>query len=183
MEPKNELAGTSKPPDSCEAVVRKWVVVFGENCSKEVSPALVNVWIEAFRGVEPRALEAAFRRTLLSWRITQIPPIGEIMSHIETAKGIRKDLDAENAWQEALDYAGDLGNDYRIESAQEPDDEAIMAGVRAAGGWHWISQCSEEQLVWAKKNFLEIYAKHKDLPEIMMLTEGGCGPEVIHPAV
>lgn len=178
MEQRSELAATSKPSDSYEVVVRKWLAVIAENGSKEISPGLVSVWIEAFRGIPIRVLESALKKTLETWRISQIPPIGEILSHIQTANELAEDLGAEKAWEEALRHAQDLGNDYLIASAKEPDDEAMMAGVRAAGGWHWISQCSEEQLIWAKKTFREICAKHKAAPELLRLATTPEGEEL-----
>lgn len=173
MQPQNELAAISKRSGSPhEGMIRKWLAVFAENASKEVSPGLLGVWLQAFAAVEPSVLEAAFRKTLASWRITQIPPVGEIMQHITEANTTVLELSAERAWSVALRSAHDLGNDYEIASAKEPEDQALVAGVRAAGGWRWIAQCSDEQLVWAKKTFLDIYEKHKNAPEILQLASG-----------
>jgi hypothetical protein len=159
---------TSALPDSSE-FIRKWLVIFAENASKEFSPALVSVWLEAFKGIERETLEAAFKETLRTWRIAALPPIGEIMSNIRAANKLALDLSSEKVWQYALDLAEDLGCDYRIERARKPEEPILLAAVRAAGGWRYISQCSEEQLVWARKTFIEIYEKHKNAPQVLLM--------------
>jgi hypothetical protein len=169
MPQKNEQNGTCVPPDSYEQFIREWVVTFAENASKEVSPALVSLWVRAFRGIPRESLLAAFQETIRTWRITQMPPVGEILSHIAAAEKVLEDLDAEEAWQRALTLAKDLGNDYSVESVREPDDETLLSAVRAAGGWRYLAQCSEKELVWAKKAFIEQYARKQKEPYALAL--------------
>ena len=167
MQPQSALAGISKHSDSLYGeLIRKWLVIFAENASKEISSGLLSVWLESFRGIELPVLEAAFQATLNSWRITQIPPAGEIHAHIKRASSLVDQVEAEKAWQGLLRYVEKYVNPDMLNGLYRdapPLPELVDYASRAAGGLCWLATCPPERIEWARRNFLEVYRSAREL--------------------
>lgn len=176
MQPTNALAATSKPSDSrYEELVRKWLAVFAENASKEVSSGQKNLWIEAFRGIEIEVLDAAFRRTLDTWRITQIPPIGEVKSHILAAQEAAQEVEIEKKWDRLVDYVQRYVNPDFVNglASDAPSLSPKMEfAAKAAGGLGWLATCPTDRIEWARRNFIGAYKAARELEVSDLLLTG-----------
>ena len=173
--------GTRKDSVSTDQLIREWLFRFGLNFGKDVVP-LLPLWQEQLGGIEPATLHCLFECALRTCKF--FPTIAEILENIKRSDAALVDLEGEDAWQKALALAHDFGCDYSIASAKENEDPALNAGLRAAGGCRWLATCTDEQLSWAKKIFLEVYAKHRALPEMAPFCSHKDSPvlrEVIEP--
>ena len=154
---------------SSSMIARQWLVKFGEICQKEVSSTLFAIWDEQLRDIPPELLDRACDRLAKTWQSGFLPTPGNVRAQIATvdAKGLQ--VEAEEAWQRALRHAREYFGARFV-----PDlDAASEHAVRAAGGLAFIEGCSESELVWAKKRFVEDFNRLRETGESMhLLTRG-----------
>jgi hypothetical protein len=160
----------SEAPDcSSSTIARQWLVKFGEICQKEVSSTLFAIWDEQLRDIPPELLDRACDRLAKTWQSGFLPTPGNVRAQIATvdAKGLQ--VEAEEAWQRALRHAREYFGARFV-----PDlDAASEHSVRAAGGLAFIEGCSESELVWAKKRFVEDFNRLRETGESAhLLTRG-----------
>lgn len=153
-----KLSGKISPRQAseAEAVIRKWLVVFGTLFQKEITPLQISAWCELLADVDAALLENACAETAKSCRFFPAP--GDVRALLAQAAANSFDLKAETQWQNLLawtqkNYFPDTG--VRKNAPALPP--AVEHAARAAGGLHFIESCSEEQLVWCRKNFLTAY--------------------------
>lgn len=117
-------------------------------------------------------LDAACRLAGRSCKFFPTP--ADIMEHVQKADKAGAELEAETAWHQALEYARrwyvpDFGLDRRAPELPPATEQAI----RAAGGFRLLESCSESDLVWARKRFLESFGRIGELERSgLMLTRG-----------
>jgi len=153
------LSTISKPVDSnssSDIIARQGLMKFAEICQREFTPALANIWAEQLRDITPDLLERALDRVAKTWTSGFLPTPGNIRAVIDQANAKGFELKAEEAWQFSLNYClrhyhPDIGISRRAPELPAECDHAI----RAAGGMNFIFNCSREELVWAKKRFIE----------------------------
>ena len=138
------------------------------------------LWIDELSHIEPRRLELAFRAVIRTHTFSNIPPLGEILAVIDQANDSGFSIEAEDAWRRALTFAAryfhpDLGIDRRAPQLPAEMDYAI----RTAGGLRRLSGCSESELVWRKKEFLEAYALVRDARQNKHFLPQGKAKEIL----
>jgi hypothetical protein len=159
-------------PSILESLISEWVAKLainaGASLDSKTQAVYTALWIEGLGDLSPDVLRAAFLKTLRECAYWPVK-VADIRKHVISADTTLSSLEAENAWQKALSIAQDFGCDYSIASAREIDDPALEAALSAAGGCRLLATCPDKELPWAKKIFLEVYAKHKALPEVAQL--------------
>lgn len=159
-------------PSILESLISEWVAKLainaGASLDAKTQAVYKSLWLEGLGDLSPDVLRVAFQKTLRECSYWPVK-VADIRKHVERADTTLASMEAENAWQKALAVAQDFGCDYSIASAEEIDDPALDAALRAAGGCRWLATCPDKELPWAKKIFLEVYAKHKALPEVAQL--------------
>jgi hypothetical protein len=170
----NALSAISKPRASCSDIARQWLVKFGEICQREVTPALAQIWDKQLCDIPPDLLERACNQVAKTWTSSFLPTPGNIRAVIDQADARGFDLKAEEAWQFALEYCTrSYHPDVGVSRCAPELPTAIEHAIRAAGGIHFIYNCSDEQLVWAKKRFTEDFATvHEMSNDERLLTDG-----------
>jgi len=128
--------------------------------TKETAPLLASIWSEALEDVPTEALEPILRATLRSCK--WFPTVADILSHVESAEGAR----CEDEWQRLLEYCRRWVNpDIGMERAPKlPAD--IAHAANAAGGLYFLESCSTDNLVWAKKRFIEDLTRQRESGDI-----------------
>lgn len=171
--PNSALATTSEPRAlSNSSVVRKWIVVFGELFAREITPELVKVWCRLLADVDAEALNRACERTAKTCRF--FPSPAELRGQLDQVNARGFELEAEGKWQELLVwvkrfYHPDLG----VKRGAPRLDPSVEFAARAAGGFHWLECCSESELQWAKKRFIEALSRAHEADEAAHpLTDG-----------
>lgn len=160
----NSLATISPQPDilSTEAVVRHWIVIIAELCGRALTLQLVKSWCLLLADVEPKLLHRALEDTARTCS-RFFPTPGEVRARIDGANERGFLLEAERAWEEALEwirrwYHPDLGIDRRAPALAA----VVEHSVRAAGGWRFLESCPESELQWCRRRFIEAYTNcHK----------------------
>ena len=163
--PKNkqqESAETSKRRDS---IVRNWLVRLAALYNRDLAAPIFGIWFDTLKDLKPDVVGIAFNRvekTFVPTSACPFPTPAHVRAFIDEANENSKQVEAEDTWNGALaaiekQYHPDVGwrgptLDWRTEHA-----------LRAAGGAHFISQCPGNDLVWAKKRFLECYLRDEQL--------------------
>jgi hypothetical protein len=178
-----QLASPNKTSETLDSLVRKWLVVLGEAYQVVISSALASVWVTALEDLSRETLDAMFKKLLQTWRPDfgrKFPVPADIRALRDVANANLLRHEAEMAWREALlaicdQYHPDLGwRGPRL-------TERVSHAIEAANGVHYIWGCSEVDLVWAKKRFVERYEREGKLPgytalcpseEVRVLIEG-----------
>lgn len=169
----NELAKTSKTSDSFDKadVVRKCLAAFGEAFRQPISSAQANIWIEGLKDLSVEAIRHGYNETLRTFKGI-FPTIADVRER--AGEKTVAQLGPEVAWPKALDYAEQwCGYDYDIASRPQMNDHKISFAVNAAGGFDYIAKCAQDDLMWAKKRFIEAYAAaERGLQDFEALPEG-----------
>lgn len=162
---------TSKQQDSF-LVINQFLVKAGELYGKEITPALVKIWNEEFGKYPVFMLQTMFSGVLK--RCKFFPTPADVFDMKEKVEKATSTLTAEQKWQQVLEYCRKF---IRPDLAPDPTapriGERTMTAIRAAGGLIRIEGCSEDDLVWAKKAFIETYAAWEILQKDQYLIPDG----------
>ena len=167
-----------RPPSASaarESLIKEWVFRFqanaGQNLTPEHASTVVGLWTEAFADLTDGTLEAAFRKTICS--CTFWPKIADIRQHIERGRVNCAEEEAAQKWQRVRDYIRMHYNpDLKISSGPKICERTWRA-INAAGGFAYLSECGKENLVFARKRFIESYLRWQELrQDEYMLPEG-----------
>lgn len=186
--PNSALARTPAPSSRPDSSVRSsntervahWLMTFGEVCGREITPELAGIWAETLAHLDPEVLERACQRVLRTSRFFPTP--ADILGQIEQADELALQAEAEGAWQQVLEYVRhwvvpDLpGGVARRAPALPP---AIVAAVRVAGGLVRIESCSQDELTWVRKLFLETYMRGQKADELAALSSTAEGRKLL----
>lgn len=129
---------------------------------KQITSALVGVWIDALSGHKPETLKPLFRRAFAACKFFPTP--ADVLEPIKQAQEAGVPVAANLKWNEVLEYCRlYVRPDLPIPSDARKITERTMTAIRAAGGLAWIESCSTDDLVWAKKAFVESYTAWETL--------------------
>jgi hypothetical protein len=147
-----------------QRVIRLAALIRKDGAPYPLTPALVNIWVDVFvrAQIAPERIEAAFdkaERQLKFW-----PAPAEILGLITMAK----DNGAEEAslkFQWVRDYIRlHYHPDLSVRSGP-PIPERMRRAINAAGGMVYLSECSKENLVFARKRFVESWLRWDELEQ------------------
>ena len=139
----------------------------GEVYGKQITPALVSIWIEELGAFPVERLAGMFRHTLRTWKPEYgktFPVIADVLQPFEDSPAPQ--AEAELKWTRVLDYirlyySPDLPGG--VSRGAPRITERTMTAIRAAGGLRWIADCPRDDLQWAKKRFVESYTAWETL--------------------
>lgn len=155
-------------------LIREWLVKFGAIYGRDITPLLVASWEEALAHVQDLPqLERAFLQAARTCR-QFMPTPADVLAPMGQAEGAARRLDGERAWRQLEQYIERyfLGADVGLSPRAPSLPAAIDYAQRAAGGLPFIESCSREDLVWAKKRFLEAHETYSAAPELHALATG-----------
>jgi len=133
----------------------------------------LSTWADGFADIEPERLRAAFIACLRSHTFKTIPTIADVRKHLSRAEEDASTLEAEKKWERVREtiqreYNPDIPHRFSARIS-----ERTMTAIRAAGGMEWIRGCSQDQLVWCKKAFIESYMPWERLEKGRFLLPDG----------
>lgn len=100
------------------------------------------------------ALDKLFQRAIRACKF--FPRVADILEPIENSPAPQ--TEANLKWDKVLDYCRlYVTPDLPVPSYAPKITERTMTAIRAAGGLLWIQSCPTDDLVWAKKAFVESY--------------------------
>lgn len=123
------------------------------------------IWIDSLRDLLAEQVDAAFRvveQTFEPTSACRFPTPAHLRKHITEAASAAEREEAERAWHMVLrrveeQYHPDLG--WRGPHLSEREQRALFA----AGSAPFVSTCSDSELVWSKKRFIEAYLRRGEL--------------------
>lgn len=168
--PSNALAKTSKQPAcSTEELVRQRVTRLAELIRKDGAPypltsALVNIWVDVFLRVQipSEQIAAAFDKAERGLRFWPAPT--EVLGFVSTAENNSAEEKAAQKWQEVRDY---IRLHYHPDLAPSGPriSERTRRAINAAGGLAYLSECTGESRVFARKRFIEAWLRWDELKQ------------------
>lgn len=154
-------------------VIRQFLVKAEEVYGKQITAPLVSIWIEALEPYPVETLAPLFRRVFATCKFFPMP--AEVLEPLQAVKEAALPEEASAAWQKVLDirrteYNPDLPQYLARALAKLP--ERVHRAARAAGVFR-EHETVEALHVWAKKTFLESYARWDELEESQFLLPDG----------
>jgi hypothetical protein len=181
--PTHALTTTSPPPGSSEIerLAREWIVKFAELYGvslKDRGPRFVDLWVSAVSDLEPRAFDSACR--LAMQRCKFLPMPSEIRSLLDQADAKGFDLEAETEWQKLLEWIRrNVFPDTGIRRGAPPLSPAVDHAAKAAGGIYFMQRCSEERLVWCRRDFLAAFKNFRETGQVEHLLRDGEAKKIL----
>jgi len=125
---------------------------------RDVNEAWEPLWLESLAEVDPPLLEFAFEQLMKTFIPSMACPFPAPTHVWEILQGIEETADREeneNSWQQAIQT---IDKNYYPDLGRGPEFPPRSAyAVRAAGGVAYLASATREQLVWAKKAYMEAY--------------------------
>lgn len=173
------------------SLIRKWLVRFGELYTFELTAEKIRIWISVMNDLSTQTVDAGFRMVEKTFKPTSACPFptpAHLREFVDQAKELTSADEVETAWHETVKviqerYHPDLG--WRGPQLVERLDRAI----RAANGVHYVWSCSEADLVWAKKRFVECYQRDAEMegargliaPTVLQVLKEAVAPKALSP--
>jgi hypothetical protein len=191
METNNQeisaLARTQeKTSNSLGLLVRQWLVKLAELFGYTFSSSTVyDLWTEELSDLTPQQVDAGFKRLRREWkpefgRLFPVP--ADLRAHIDRAKELSLHEESERAWRTVLDF---FQNHFHPDLGYYTGarlDERAMRAAGAAGGIPYLWGCPTDDLVWAKKRFIEAYERLEELEEFKLLLPPEPQKKLLHVA-
>lgn len=163
----NSLARISPTEKSFSEVLADWLTVFGEIYRQEVTPTRMKVYRMTLEPkLTAKQLDAACQIAL--GRCKFFPTPSEIIGAVERETKDAGQLEAERAWDSLQRHIAKWGSGrmplYSGGKVILPPalDPAVVYATRQCGGLGYIGRVSEEGYHWARKNFVEHYARFNE---------------------
>jgi len=142
----------------------------------ETAPILAALWSEELADIPTEALDSVFKATIRTSK--WFPTIADIRAQADSAQ----QTNCEDEWQAVLDYVRDWewgdGPGGLLPGAPRLSVELDHA-VRAAGGIRRLSECTREELVWAKKEFVADRTRMRQTGDLAGLLTGGEAKKIL----
>jgi hypothetical protein len=142
-----------------EPLAREWLIKFAElYCVslKDRGTRFAELWVSALSDLDPASFDAACERTVRVCKFFPTP--ADIRNQIDQARAKGLELEAECEWQKLLCWVRQhVFPDNGVSRNAPRLASAVEHAAKAAGGVFYIQRCSEDQLVWCRKNFLAAY--------------------------
>ncbi len=161
---------SSTSRQSKNGLIKEWVLKFALNAGQTLDATAVGVytalWCELFDDLPANVLQAAFRKAIRACRFWPVK-VADILEHVDHAKETATSEAAEQAWERVLElrrrfWNPDMAGGFsRGMPALSP---RIERAARAAGVFR-DHETLEALHVWAKKQFLESFARWDEAGE------------------
>jgi len=174
------MGDSSQSPLSSTEVAYQWILKFAAITGKVAERIQQDIWVEALSDIPAHRLNAACKRLMESWRLPNLPLPGDVRAQLEGADDKAFKLTAEAEWQKLLSWIRDnYFLDIGIRCGAPRLSPAVEHAARAAGGYHFLERCSEEELVWARKTFLATYKNVHETGQVEHLLGNGEAKKIL----
>ena len=177
--PSNSRQITLQPPVSgTDAIVRKWLVYFGSQFNRGITDLIIATWCELLADLDPEKVELALVQTAKTCHF--FPSPADVRSQIDKTDTKGLELEAEEAWNRAMDYALNCWHPDIGFTRNAPELPAKLEhAMRAAGGVNCLHNCPESELHWRKKEFIEDYIRLQELGQTQHLLTDSEAKQII----
>ena len=172
MEKQNQISKShsrdSDNSNSKTALIREWVARFALNADKPLNAkeqaVYCSTWADGFADVDYSRLNAVFIACLRSHKFKTIPTIGDIRQHLARAESNTAEEQAALKFDEVL---GELRRHYSpdIPWHGRKISEPTQRAINEAGGMGYLVECIGDNLVFARKRFIESWLRWDELQQ------------------
>jgi hypothetical protein len=167
---ETSLEQTSQQPDSTR-LIKQWLVKCGEVYGREITSALVSIWLRELSSMDGQTINRLFSRHLKTSRF--FPTMADLLAPQIEAKKMEVSESAEIGWQKVMAYVRDWVHPDITFSRAPKLPEKLDRCARAAGGLSWLRECPSEELQWRRKAFIEAYERWEQLEQDHFLLPDG----------
>lgn len=125
---------------------------------REVPEGSAETWTKLLSRFSVEKVEVAMQKALQSCKRFPVP--ADVISQLALPDSVIEEERAENSWQAALEWARENGNLPDGAKPRTPLDRRSAHALRVAGGANYVESCSKDDLVWARKRYLEAYTRY-----------------------
>ena len=144
----------------------KAMTFLGISYSKEFTQKQIKVWYEFFKDTSSETFKQAIKRLIATNKF--LPSIAEINEEIALIDNPHLGLNALKEWEEVLRLIRQYGY-YKQNEALAEMNLLTRNAVEQLG---WSKLCMSEDIVWLKKEFVEIFKnKQQGIENLEMLSE------------
>jgi hypothetical protein len=167
----NGSNSATKRQNAISAVIVRWLQIFDRmpypqsQNRKPLTEQDYDIYTAALGDLPEEAIDAACEKYMQEGKWFPLP--ANIREMIAVPEKAVNSLIAEEAWNAALTWVRRwyLGVDMGFDRRAPELDEKQRRGIIAAGGFDWVSSCSLEKLIWAKKEFIEKFNEQQAVEE------------------
>src|ERR1700731_818156 len=98
----------SNQPTARQSLISDWLTRLALNSGVPLDAGsravYMQLWTDSFADLDDATLDAAFRKTLLTWKFPTLPKVGDIRGHIDATAQKELQSRADLEWQKLLDY-------------------------------------------------------------------------------
>lgn len=156
--------------DAARELLRNFAMFIGLSTGKKFvpEPQLFDIWASALEDLPAEQIQIAGERLMKIWHYPNFPMPGDVRAQLDQADEMGIELEAGVEWIKYLEWNNKNfypdGMVVRRGAPPvfiRPDAQELSAvvefAVRAAGGHARIQRCSEDALVWCRKEFMNAY--------------------------
>lgn len=142
------------------------LIRLGGTYGKEITPPFARIWVDALEDLSLEEIAEGFKRvqkTFVPTSACPFPVPAHLRTQIDASRENLTNVRAEAGWEKALTW---VRRYYRPDCRDKkyPDlGEQLWRSLGAAGGPAFVSDCSMDELAWAKKRFIEAYLSLEQL--------------------
>lgn len=133
---------------------------------KAVTAPMVTSWVRALSDLSCEEIIEGFRRmekTFIPTAACPFPVPAHVRAEIDAARQNLEQVKAEQAWEETRAWMRKWYFSDCRDKKYPPLREILFRSLSAAGGLAHVADCSNEDLIWAKKRFIEAYLSLEQL--------------------
>lgn len=153
--------------------LRRWARLYSlQNSRREdlrqLTPEDFALYAEALSNLTIEQLDTACQ---LATRYCKFfPTPADVLAQVHRADRGGAALVAEQAWHDLLNWVrAYVVPDIGIDCEAPRLDPATEHAARAAGSFYFLERCSEDELIWAKKRFMEDYTTVQETAKVAPL--------------
>lgn len=155
------------------------VGAIAENFGKEVSPALLKIWLRLLARYTPEQVETGAVRVIETYAFKTMPPYAILREAIENAAGTgpqATEMQAAAEWtrlQEAVSRCGS----YALPADMHPTTAHV---VRVMGGWTAVCQWETRYLDLKRREFMNLWTQADGKADVLALGAKATRAAIVH---
>ena len=178
IEPYSPVSNAKNQTRESGTVLLGWLRIFSRHYRYAMEKDDLPIYAEALCDLTAEQIDAACKSALKTCRFW--PTVADIRAQLDQAGARGFELEAEGEWQKLLTWISEnFFPDTGIRRGAPRLAPAIEHAAKAAGGFPFIERCSQEQLVWCRKNFLSAYKNVHETGQVENLLGDGEAKEIL----
>jgi hypothetical protein len=168
--------------DAAREALRNFALFIGLSTGKKLVPEreLFDIWVSALADLSAEQIQAASAALMKTWRYPNLPMPGDVRAQLDSADEKAFELEAKAEWRKLLAWIGEnYFSDIGIRRGAPRLAPAVEHAARAAGGFHFIERCSEEELVWCQKTFVAALKNVRETQRAQSLIGSGEAKKIL----